>query len=157
MRGHGIETLQALRRSRGYRLGLQLKTLHVGLTASIEERLRGDGMDLTRPQALMLLAERPGASNAELARLAGVSPQTMHQILLRLDRDGLVTRAPHPARARVLSFRITARGLDRLTRGAALAQQVIEGAFDPLSPAEQEQLMALLERCLADVRPAGPA
>lgn len=97
-RKHEIDTLHRLRDSLAYRMGLALKQLHVGLTAAIEERLRADGMDLTRPQAitLMLLAERPGVSNAELARLGGVSPQTMHQILLRLARDGLVTHpAPH--------------------------------------------------------------
>ena len=120
-RKHEIDTLHRLRDSLAYRMGLALKQLHVGLTAAIEERLRADGMDLTRPQAitLMLLAERPGVSNAELARLGGVSPQTMHQILLRLARDGLVTRTPHPTRIRMLSFAITAEGLDRVTRGAA--------------------------------------
>lgn len=150
-RKHEIDTLHRLRDSLAYRMGLALKQLHVGLTAAIEERLRADGMDLTRPQAitLMLLAERPGVSNAELARLGGVSPQTMHQILLRLARDGLVTRTPHPTRIRMLSFAITAEGLDRVTRGAALAQTVIEGALERLQPAEQTQLVALLTRCVA--------
>ncbi|ATD67934.1 MULTISPECIES: MarR family transcriptional regulator [Luteimonas] len=153
---HQIDTLQRLRESLAYRMGLQLKHLHAGLTAAIDERLRADGMELTRPQALtlMLLAERPGASNAELARLAGVSPQTMHQILRRLDRDALVTRAPHPTRARSLSLQITAEGLARVTRGAALAQTVIESALDRLQPAEQTQLVTLLERCAAGL-PAG--
>lgn len=148
---HEIDTLHRLRDSLAYRTGLALKQLHVGLTAAIEERLRADGMDLTRPQALalMLLAERPGVSNAELARLGAVSPQTMHQILLRLARDGLVTRAPHPTRVRMLSFAITAEGLDRVTRGAALAQTVIESALERLQPAEQAQLVALLTRCVA--------
>lgn len=157
MQKHGIDSLQALRHSRAYRLGRQLKQLHVGLTAVIEDRLRADGMHLTRPQALtlMLLAEQPGASNAELARLGAVSPQTMHQILLRLHRDGLVSRRSHPSRARALSFEITATGLEKLTRGAALAQTVIETAFDPLSPAEQDQLTGLLERCVSTLPSSG--
>ncbi|WP_158238342.1 MarR family winged helix-turn-helix transcriptional regulator [Luteimonas rhizosphaerae] len=150
--------LRAFRQSRAYRMGTRLKRLHVGLTGLIEEQARQAGMELTRPQAwtLMLLAERPGASNAELARLAGVSPQTMHQLLLRLGRDGLVTRKPHPTLGRVLSFEITADGLARVTRGVALAERVIDGALAPLQPDEQEQLIALLERCVAGM-PGGDA
>lgn len=150
MSGPDIRALQAFRQSRAYRLGTRLKRLHVGLTGLIEDRARQAGMELTRPQAwtLLLLAERPGASNAELARLAAVSPQTMHQLLLRLGRDGLVTRRPHPTRGRVLSFEITAEGLARVTRGVALAEHVIDSALAPLQPEEQEQLIALLERCV---------
>ncbi|MDH5821711.1 MarR family winged helix-turn-helix transcriptional regulator [Luteimonas sp. RD2P54] len=143
--------LQAFRNSRGYRASALLKRLHVGLTVLMEERLREHGIELTRPQALTLmhLSECPGKSNAELARMSAVSPQTMHQILLRLGRDGLVTRAPHPWLGRVMTVRITDKGRDLITRGGAVAQGVIDGALGVLSATEQEQLVGLLERCVA--------
>ncbi|MGY1519610.1 MarR family winged helix-turn-helix transcriptional regulator [Luteimonas sp. A482] len=146
-----LSPLQAFRNSRGYRASSLLKRLHVGLTVMMEERLRGHGIVLTRPQALALmhLSECPGASNAELARMSAVSPQTMHQILLRLGRDELVTRAPHPWLGRVMSFRITEEGRELVTRGGLVAQGVIDGALGVLSPAEQDQLVAMLERCVA--------
>ncbi len=139
-------------------MGTRLERLHVGLTGLIEERARQAGMELTRPQAwtLLLLTEHPGASNAELARLSGVSPQTMHPLLLRLDRDGLVTRTPHPTRGRMQSFHITAEGLARVTRGVALAERVIDSALAPLEPEEQELLITLLARCVAGL-PGGDA
>ena len=143
--------LQAFRNSTAYRATVLLKRLHLGLTVVMEERLREHGIELSRPQALVLmhLLEHPGASNAELARMSAGSPQTMHQILLRLERDGLVTRAPHPWLGRVMSFRITDTGRELVTHGADVAQGVIDGALGVLSPAEQEQLVGLLQRCVA--------
>lgn len=143
--------LQAFRNSAGYRTTLLLKRLHLGLTAMLEVRLREQGIELSRPQALVLmhLCEHPGASNAELARMSAVSPQTMHQILLRLGRDGLVTREPHPWLGRVMSFRITERGHELVMRGAEVAQSLIDDSLGVLSEDEQAQLVAMLERCVA--------
>lgn len=151
MADHDASPLQAFRNSPAYRTTSLLKRLHLGLTVAIEERLRARGIELSRPQALVLmhLLDHPGASNAELARMSAVSPQTMHQILLRLGRDGLVTRTPHPWLGRVMSFRITERGTELVMRGAEVAQGVIDGALGVLSPAEQEQLAGLLQRCVA--------
>ncbi len=143
--------LQAFRNSTGYLATSLLKRVHLGLTLVMEERLRRHGIELSRPQALVLmhLLEHPGASNADLARMSAVSPQTMHQILLRLGRDGLVTRTPHPWLGRVMSFRITDPGRELVMRGADVAREVIDNALGVLSPAEQAQLVDLLERCAA--------
>lgn len=143
--------MRAFRKSRGYRASALVKRLHVGLTVLMEERLREDGIQLSRPQALVLmhLLEHPGASNAELARMSGVSPQTMHQILLRLGRDGLVDRAPHPWLRRVMCFHATDEGRRLVMRGGEVARDAIKRTLGGLSAAEQDQLVALLERCVA--------
>lgn|SRR5690606_4558521 len=143
--------LQAFRNSPGYRTTSLLKRLHMGLTLVMEDSLREHGIELSRPQALVLmhLLEHPGASNAELARMSSVSPQTMHKILLRLERDGLVTRTPHPWLGRVMSFHVTDRGRELVMRGGQVAQGVIDSALGVLSPAEQGQLVELLGRCVA--------
>lgn len=143
--------LQAFRNSPAYRATSLLKRLHLGLTVLIEERLREHGIELSRPQALVLmhLLENPGASNAELARLSAVSPQTMHQILLRLRRADLVVREPHAWLGRVMSFRLTDRGREQVLSGADVAQAVIDEALGALSSSEQAQLAGMLERCVA--------
>lgn len=150
--------LQAFRKSRAYRTGVLARRLHLGLSALVDRRLQEEGLDLTRPQALALMAlvEQPGASNAELARHNGVSPQTMHQIMLRLERDGLVARRPHPRLKRVQALEATPRALELVTRGSALARAAIEDALRGLRAAEQDQLIALLERCAAALPQAGP-
>lgn len=155
MKDQRIGALAHLRGSQAHHLGMLLKNVHMALTAAIEERLSTQGIDITRPQALTLLvlAEHPGASNADLARLTSVSPQTMHQILLRLERDGLVTKKPHPYLGRVLTVDISKKGLDLVARGGAVAKEVLEGVTSDLSTAERDLLIRLLERCLASFAP----
>ena len=152
-----IPGLRAFRKSRAYRAGVLLKRLHQGLTVTVEARLHQAGLDLTRPQAvaLMVLIEHPGASNAELARLNGVSPQTMHQTLLRLEREGLVRRAPHPRLKRVQALEATAAGVERVTLGSTVARSAIDEALRGLRATEQETLISLLQRCV-DALPATP-
>lgn len=158
MRRPKASGLQAFRKSRAYRTGVLARRLHLGLSALVDRRLHEEGLDLTRPQALALMAlvERPGASNAELARSNGVSPQTMHQIMLRLERDGLVARRPHPRLKRVQALEATPRGMELVTRGSAVARAAIERALRVLSVEEREQLIVLLERCAGALPSAGP-
>lgn len=143
------EDLASLRQSRGYRAGTLLKRLHLGLSALVDARLHAHGLHLTRPQALalMVLLEHPGASNAELARLNGVSPQTMHQTLARLERDRLVARSPHPRLKRVQAHVVTEEGAAMVGRGARLARAALDEALGALDAEEQAHLIALLERC----------
>lgn len=147
------KALKALKNSKAHRLAMLLKGLHMALTAGIEEQLRERGIEITRPQALalLMLADNPGASNADLARMAAVSPQTMHQILVRLEREGLVDRKPHPYLGRVLTTEVSEKGLDLVARGSAIAQSVVEGATSGLSDQEQDKLISLLGRCLVSM------
>lgn len=141
-------SLRTFRSSRAYRAGGLLRRLHLALTEQVEARLQAAGLQLTRTQgmALMLLVEHPGASNAELARLNGVSPQTMHQLMSRLEREGLVLRTPHPQLRRVQAFAATPRGTALVVKGGLVARAAIEDTLRGLTVAEQTQLIGLLER-----------
>lgn len=152
-RKHDSDGLRRFRSSRAYRMGSLLRQLHLDLTDHVEAHLQAAGLQLTRTQglALMLLAEHPGASNAELARFNGVSPQTMHQVMARLERDSLVERTPHPRLGRVQAFAATARGLALLERGSAVARTALEDSLRGLRVADQEALIALLERWAASL------
>jgi DNA-binding MarR family transcriptional regulator len=68
-------------------------------------------LNVTAPQyaALSVLAEEPGLSNAALARRSFVTPQTMNQIMVRLEAAGLVERRAHPEHGRVLQAYLTKR------------------------------------------------
>jgi hypothetical protein len=68
-------------------------------------RLEDDGVRRSGLRAdeaeVLLLAQRPGLSNSELARGAFVTRQTMNVLLQALEREGYVTR---PAEAPVRRF-----------------------------------------------------
>src|SRR5690606_24080861 len=104
------------------RFGGALKLAQHALRTRLDEALRPLG--LTTPQCAVLAAleREPGLSNADLARAAFVTPQTMQSILSNLERDGLLVREADPHHGRILRSVITNRGRKALVRaGDAIA------------------------------------
>ena len=130
-------------------LGYLLKQAHQLMRAAIENRARAAGLTMTFPHmaALFLLSETPGLSGAQLARWAMVSPQTMNQILTRLEADGLIVRERDPEHGRILRARVTALGTERFQRGVAMADGLIEEAQSDFSAEERAELLRLLTKC----------
>ena len=60
--------------------------------------------------ALMTLAHESGLSNAQLARRCFVTPQSMNEVVLELERRELLTREPDSANQRILRAHLTASG-----------------------------------------------
>ena len=113
-------------------------------------------LDVTTPQyaALSVLAEEPGISNAALARRSFVTPQTMNQIMLRLEAAGLVERRAHPEHGRVLQAYLTEEG-ENLRRECAIRVDALEGRMISwLSEDERLTLLELLRGCSAALRQA---
>jgi len=73
-------------------------------------------LGLTQPQfaALTMLAAYPGQSNADLARLALLTPQTMSVIVANLLKAGLVGRVPHKVHGRIQTLGLTEDGQRQL-------------------------------------------
>ncbi len=115
--------------------------------------MRVHGLNITFPRAAALhaLLEQPGLSGAEMARQAMVSPQTMHQILLRLQEDGLVARSADPVHGRVQRTEITPEGRALFQRGYGVATCVIDQVMAGLDTHERNELARLLQHCLNNV------
>ncbi|MEU8615070.1 MarR family transcriptional regulator, partial [Actinoplanes sp. NPDC048791] len=81
-------------------VGYVLKEAAVALRTAMDAVLRP--LQLTVPQysCLELLGQRPGLSNAELARGTFVTRQSMNVVLQGLEERGLVTRPATAARGR---------------------------------------------------------
>ena len=111
-------------------------------------------LNVTTPQyaALSVLAEQPGISNAALARRSFVTPQTMNQVMLRLEAAGLVNRRAHPEHGRVLQAYLTEEG-NNLRKECAIRVDALEGRMiSSLSEDEGLTLLGLLQRCSAALR-----
>jgi DNA-binding MarR family transcriptional regulator len=104
---------------------------------------------LTTPQFLVLnlLDAYPGASGAELARTAQLTPQTMNLIVRKLERERLIARDEHETHGRVLRLTLTALGTSRL-RQAKMVSDKIERRILALADADTERK---LRRWLVDV------
>ncbi len=108
--GSGIPAVGEGKRGEAGYLGYLLRQ------AASAQRLRMDralgGLGLTLPQFLVLTMARayPGASNADLARLTQLTPQTLSVIVGNLLKAGWVERRAHAAHGRIQMIRPTPAG-----------------------------------------------
>lgn len=97
--------------------------------------------------ALNVLAFWEGASNAELAKVLGLSHPATVRLVDRLEAEGLVEARPGRDR-RAVALHLTASGRERikgvLTDRCATLAEVTQA----LTPAEQDLLAGLLEKML---------
>jgi DNA-binding MarR family transcriptional regulator len=136
-------------------LGYLLKQAQYGYRQRMDEALRP--LDLTAAQygVLAALRRQPEKTNADLARMCFVTPQTMIQILAGLQRRGLVRRRPHPAHGRLVQTALTPGGEALADRADEIAQGVERWAFGGLTEADREHLASALTACVRGLA-AGP-
>src|SRR5882757_1844624 len=89
----------------------------------------------------------PRVSNADLARAAFVTPQTMQGILVNLEREGLIVRTPHPEHGRVIMTELTEAGQKAVAAGTRAADVVERQMLSALSAKEAKLLRDMLKRC----------
>jgi DNA-binding MarR family transcriptional regulator len=131
------------------RPGYLISQVRAAIRAHLDAKLADK--ELTAPQyvALTTLEEEPGLSNAEMARLCFVTPQTMLRIIENLEKARLVARSPHPTHGRVRQIELTARGRKLVSechdRVLAMEERLVSG----LTKTETRQLLTLLAKCKA--------
>jgi DNA-binding MarR family transcriptional regulator len=114
---------------------------------AILEAVRSHGLSVNEFTTLSVLARRHGLSNAQLARRSLVSPQSANEVLLALERLGLVRRQAHPAHGRILQTRLTAKGRRVLASCDARVAEVEARMVSKLSPTQQVALRRALVQC----------
>jgi DNA-binding MarR family transcriptional regulator len=129
-----------------------LKQLQSALRAASEGALAP--LDLTASQAALLsaLAYDPHLSNAELARVSFVTPQSMVELLRSLETRGFIVRRPHPSGGRAMPAELTPEGAKQLLAVHLAMRDVEERLLRDLEPEERTRLRKMLERCLASLR-----
>lgn len=136
------------------RPGWLLKRAQDALNAAMTAALREHGATLPEYAVLTALADEPGLSNADLARRAFVTPQTMNQVLRELEHKGWVSRHPHPGHGRILQAELTADGRQVLGGCHQAVSGVEERMLAGLGAAGREQLVAGLKSCIAGLSQA---
>ncbi|GAA0756604.1 MarR family winged helix-turn-helix transcriptional regulator [Ideonella azotifigens] len=130
-------------------IGYNLKITQHRLRQRLDAELAQIGITAPQNAVLLAVAGNPRISNAELARAAFVTPQTMQAILVNLERAGLIVRSPHPEHGRVIMTELTKAGQKAVADGAKAADAVERKMLSLLSPEEAQLLCALLKRCAA--------
>src|SRR5271154_552758 len=84
------------------RLGYELKRAQQALRNRMDAVLRPLGLTTAQYAVLCALEREDGASNANLAKAAFVTAQTMHGILTNMERGGLIKRIDDPTHGKIL-------------------------------------------------------
>lgn len=135
-------------------VGYVLKQAATALRAAMDAALRP--LELTVPQyaCLELLGQRAGLSNAELARGAFVTRQSMNGVLRGLQDRGLLSRPTTAPHGRALPSQLTPAGRHQLHAASAAVRAIEQQMLSCLPEAHQRQLRDDLASCAASLRPA---
>jgi DNA-binding MarR family transcriptional regulator len=141
------------------RVGLALKQAQQALRVAMDEALRPHGLTTAQYAALSALEGGGELSGAELARRGFVTPQTMTDVVAKLEAAGLVGRSSAGDDRRVVRLALTDAGRDRLSGAHAVVNAVEARMLGGLEADEQVWLRDALRRCAAalggDVAPGG--
>jgi DNA-binding MarR family transcriptional regulator len=119
----------------------------------VEDRLmREKGVSLARSRLLEVIQHAASARWSDIAIALGYSPRTITEALDTLERDGLITRTPHPADRRAKILSITKKGARDLAAAQGVRDQVRGQIFGVLTDSEREHLLDLLQRISAAAR-----
>jgi MarR family transcriptional regulator for hemolysin len=108
-------------------------------------------LGLTRAQCRILgyLARNEGINQAGLADLLEIRPMTLVRQIDRMEDTGWIERRADPGDRRARRLFLTEKGRRVLSRIWGVASDTRDEALARLSPAEAEQLIALLRRVQA--------
>jgi DNA-binding MarR family transcriptional regulator len=142
------------------RLGAFLKRAEQALIADKSRVLKPFGLSVPQYTVLHALSFAP-LSGAQLARVCGVTPQSMASLLSTMESKKLVERTPSDVHAQVLVARLTRTGQATFRKADAAALAVEAGLSAAFSPEEETSLRALLCRAIDTLsrgadRPADP-
>jgi len=126
-------------------IGYQLKRVAAALRAAMDEALRAHGLTTPQYACMELLAQRPGLSNAELARGAFVTRQSMNVVLRNLQDAGLVERPATAPSGRALPTRLTDEGSARVLAARKDVLAIQQRMIASLDPAQADVLLGQLE------------
>ncbi len=113
----------------------------------MDEALRPIALTTPQYSVMSALEAEPGLSNARLARTAFVTPQTMHGLLILLERERLVVRDADPDHGRILRTRLTDAGEAKLKAAHLEIASVEQMMVDALGPTRSEPVTDALTHC----------
>lgn len=110
--------------------------------------------DISTPQytALTVLERRPGLTSAALARRSFVSAQAMSEVVLALERKGLIDRTTDPSHARRLIISLTEPGRSLLKKARVRTDELQETMVAGLDDSQVAWLQEWLASSTAALR-----
>ncbi|MGW7459650.1 MarR family winged helix-turn-helix transcriptional regulator [Streptomyces sp. NPDC054797] len=126
-------------------VGYRLKRASAALRGAMDKALREHGLTVPQYSCLELLDQKPGLSNADLARGTFVSRQSANVVLRGLKEAGLISRPATTDHGRALPVHLTPAGQERLHAARAAVYAIEVRMVDALSGKRLAALLADLD------------
>jgi len=139
------------------RVGYLIKRAQTVLHDAMADALGSHDLTVSQFAVLTALDEEPGLSNADLARRAFVTPQSMHAVLQELESRQLLVRRTHPQHRRVLQAELTASGRATLEKAADAVDAVEGRMLGKLSDQARSRLAGALSSCVEALTESPPS
>lgn len=97
-------------------------------------------------RVLAILKMQPEISQKELSYLLDMRPQSLGELLSKLERNEYITRAPSESDRRVMNVRLTTKGIEATESAEEFS---FDHLFECLSGEEQKSLSGYLSRIIA--------
>ena len=130
-----------------------VKRLELVVRSLMDDALRPRGLTTLQFTALSVLARQGRLSSAALARRSFVTPQSMNEMVLWLERHDLVERERDPRNRRVLLIRLTEHGRRTVAECTAIIQEFEDRVLDEMRPGERLIFRDCLRRGYSSLLP----
>ena len=131
----------------GHLIGLAAR----GFARLSEARLKPLGFGVGHLPVLVALQDGRASTQRDLARFAKIEHPPMAQMLARMERDGLIQRAPDPADGRSSRITLTKVAEARLPDAVAVLLRGNREVLRDFTDEEAGLLVALLTRLIASL------
>ena len=107
-------------------------------------------------RALSLIAMQEGITQKDLAFLLGIRPQSAGEMLLKLEKFGLIERRKSESDARAIQLYLTEDGRTHAEEIERMRKVVAEDVFSVLTDDEKVQLATILDKLQAELEKYRP-
>jgi DNA-binding MarR family transcriptional regulator len=132
-----------------------LHRLFTTLRTQVTAALAPLNVQFSQYVCLHMLSTAPDQSNADLARVAGVTPQAMNGVVRRMQYGGLIDRPDSVSSGRARPASLTGYGRRTLERADAAVRAVEEQGLSVLTDDQRSGLHAALRALAAPNRTSG--
>lgn len=123
-----------------------------GSRSKLDDALRHLELSSFQYTIMSVLAHNENLSSSRLSRRFYVTPQTMGEVILLLERKGLIERREDPANKKALLLSLTRLGQSVCAEGDAIVGKFERTIFGDLSSTELTTLRSILASALAALR-----
>jgi DNA-binding MarR family transcriptional regulator len=118
----------------------------------LDEQMASLGLSSFQYTILSVIARHEGLSSSKLSRRFHVTPPAMGEVILLLERKGLITRREDPANRKILRLSLTPQGMAVAEQGDAIVAAFEKRVFSGLTDPQIESLRDILTKSLATVQ-----